>query len=179
MGEASRAATRRKIASFYTGAKRAGELDWIDIGLICEGVAFAQRPLREGNAKVTKQYNLGPRGSFILNLLANGMLYPLELATALCCGRSLITAELARLTEANLVTSRPGEVDRRRVELTLTPLGTRALTEIRAETSRIIRTNLAEYTPAEVRKFGEMLRAVRGEPVFTEPMLIDEDPPAG
>lgn len=179
MNEPSRTRTMRRIASFYTGVERTGELDWIDIGLICEGVAFAQRPLREGNSKVTRQYNLGPRGAFILNLLANGILYPLELATALHCGRSLITAELARLTEANLVTSRPGEVDRRRVELTLTPLGEQALAEIRAETSRIIRTNLAGYSPEEVRKFGAMLRAVRGEPVFSEPMLIDEDAAAG
>lgn len=169
----------RNIAEYYTDTKRTGELDWIDIGLICEGVAFAQRPLREGNREITKRYNLGPRGAFILNLLANGMLYPLELATALCCGRSLITAELARLSEANLVASRPGEVDRRRTELTLTPLGEEALAEIRAETSRIIRTNLADYTSEEVRQFIEMLRAVRGGRVFTEPMPVKEDAAAG
>lgn len=179
MTQPSRADTMRKIASFYTDTQRTGELDWIDIGLICEGIAFAQRPLREGNGQITKQYNLGPRGAFILNLLANGMLYPLELATALCCGRSLITAELARLNEAGLVASRPGEVDRRRTELTLTSLGEQALAEIRAETSRIIRTNLAGYTPDEVRKFAVMLRAVRGEQVFAEPMPMEEDSAAG
>ena len=166
----------RKITSYYTGVERSGDLDWIDIGFLCEGLAFAQRPLREGNQKVIKQYNLGPRGAFILNLLANGLLYPLELANALCCGRSLITAELARLTEAGLVTSRPGEVDRRRTELTLTKLGEQALAEIRAETSRIIRTNLAGYSPDEIRKLAVMLRALRGQPVFTEPLVIDEEP---
>lgn len=171
----ARADTMRKIVSYHTGTERTGDLDWIDISFICEGIAFAQRPLREGNEKTIKQYNLGPRGAFILNLLSNGLLYPLELATALCCGRSLITAELARLTDAGLVTSRPGEVDRRRTELTLTSLGEEALNAIRAETSRIIRTNLGDYTPDEIRKFGAMLRAVRGEAVLTEPLIVDED----
>lgn len=175
MRETSRTETMRKIASAYTGAERTGELDWIDISLICEGIAFAQRPLRDGNEKITKQYNLGPRGAFILNLLAGGLLYPLELATALCCGRSLITAELARLTEANLVISWPGKVDRRRTELTLTRLGEQALADIRAETSRIIRTNLAGYTPEEVRKFAVMLRAVRGEPIFAEKVPVSAE----
>ena len=179
MSGSSRAETMRKIASFYSETERTGELDWIDIGFICEGIAFAQRPLREGNEKIIKQYNLGPRGAFILNLLANGLCYPLELATALCCGRSLITAELARLTDGGLVASRPGEVDRRRTELTLTPVGEQALAEIRAETSRIIRTNLAGYTPEEIRKFGVMLRAVRGAPVFAEPTLLDPEPANG
>lgn len=170
--------TMRKITSYYTGVERTGELDWIDIGFLCEGLAFAQRPLREGNQKVIKQYNLGPRGAFILNLLSSGLLYPLELANALCCGRSLITAELSRLTDADLVTSSPGQVDRRRTELKLTPLGEQALAEIRQETSRIIRTNLADYTPDEIRKLAVMLRALRGKPVFTEALIIDEEPAA-
>ncbi|MFT4025430.1 MAG: hypothetical protein QM676_01315 [Novosphingobium sp.] len=165
----------RRITSSHNGTERTGELDWLDIGFICEGIAFAQRPLREGNEKIIKLYKLGPRGAFILNLLSNGMLYPLELADALCCGRSLITAELSRLTDAGLVASRPGEVDRRRTELTLTELGESALAEIRAETSRIIRTNMAEYTPDEIRKFAVMLRAIRGEAVYTKPLVIDPE----
>lgn len=171
----SREDHQRKIASYYTGHERTGELDWFDIGFLCEGIAFAQRPLREGNEKIIKQYNLGPRGAFILNLLANGLLYPLELANALCCGRSLITAELSRLTDAGLVTSRPGAIDRRRTELTLTALGEEALAQIRNETSRIIRENLGAYTPDEIRKFGIMLRAIRGEAVHSKPLIIDPE----
>lgn len=174
LDEPKRTRTFSKIASYYTGVERSGDLDWIDIGFLCEGIAFAQRPLREGNQKIIKQYNLGPRGAFILNLLSNGVLYPLQLATALCCGRSLITAEISRLTDAGLVTSRPGELDRRRTELTLTELGEQALAEIRAETSRIIRANLSDYTPDEIRKLAVMLRALRGVPVFTEPLVVDE-----
>lgn len=168
MTDISREATLRKVASDYDATGRTGPLDWNDIGLLCEGLAFAQRPLRQGTGQVTKQYNLGPRGAHILNLLANGVLHPLELATALCCGRSLITAELARLTDAGLVTSRPGQVDRRRTELSLTPLGERTSQQIREDTSRILLANLAGYTPEEVRKLAFMLRVVRGEGMIDE-----------
>jgi DNA-binding MarR family transcriptional regulator len=161
--------TMRKIVSTYAGQGRSGALDWQDLGFLCEGLAFARRPLEEGKEKVTRRYNLGPRGAFILNLLSNGLKYPLDLANALCCGRSLITAELARLTEAGLVDTRPGRKDRRRVELTLTTSGEAATAEIREETSRLILANLAGYSPDEVRKFAEMLRAVRSEGVITSP----------
>jgi DNA-binding MarR family transcriptional regulator len=157
----------RKIVSSHAGDKRTGPLDWEDIGFLCEGLAFAQRPLREGTERITRQYDLGPRGAFILNLLSNGLMYPLDLANALGCGRSLITAELSRLTDAGLVATRPGTVDRRRVELTLTPEGQEATTAIRQETSRIIRDNLCGYSVDEIRKFAEMLRAVRSDPVIT------------
>lgn len=159
----------RKIVSSHAGETRTGPLDWRDIGFLCEGLAFAQRPLEEGKDKITRQYNLGPRGAFILNLLSNGIMYPLDLANALCCGRSLITAELSRLTDAGLVATQPGKSDRRRVELTLTPKGQEATAAIREETTRIILSNLANYTPEEVRKLAEMLRAVRSEPVITSP----------
>lgn len=169
MTKPDRHETMRKIVSTYAGEKRTGPLDWEDIGFLCEGLAFAQRPLQDGKENVTRQFKLGPRGAFILNLLSSGLLYPLDLANALCCGRSLITAELARLTEAGLVATRPGQVDRRRTELTLTAEGEAACAAIRSETSRIILANLAGYTPDDVRKFAEMLRAVRGDPIITSP----------
>lgn len=173
MTQPTRGETMRKIVSSFAGELKTGELDWEDIGFISEGLAFAQRPLQEGKERITRQYNLGPRGAFILNLLANGLMYPLDLANALCCGRSLITAELARLTEGGLVATRPGRVDRRRTELTLTPAGEAATREIRTETSRIILTNLAAYTPDEIRKFALMLRAVRSDPVISSPDPAD------
>jgi DNA-binding MarR family transcriptional regulator len=167
----TREESMRKIVSTYAGEKRNGDLGPDDLGFLSEGLAFAQRPLMEGKEKVTQRYNLGPRGAFILNLLSNGLMYPLDLANALCCGRSLITADLSRLTEAGLITTRPGAHDRRRVELTLTEAGLQATEEIRRETSRIILTNLAAYSADEIRKFAEMLRAVRSDPVITSPAL--------
>lgn len=164
----------RKFVDGYSVDGRSGALDWEDLGYLIDGLAFAQTPVREATNSVTQKYNLGPRGAYILRLLANGLLYPLELANALCCGRSLITAELSRLTDAGLVDSRPGRTDRRRSELTLTALGQEETEKLREEIRRIVSANLADYTPNEVRKFAVMLHAARGHPAASKALEFGE-----
>jgi len=136
-------------------------LSWEDLSPVLEGLAFTQRPLRAATRQVTRAYDLGPRGAFILSLISSGKIYPLDLSEMLKAGRSLITAELARLTEAGLVSASPGRHDRRRSELSLTPLGQQACQRVRDEMARIVRRNLAGYSVDEVMLFARMLRDVR------------------
>lgn len=140
------------------------ELGRPEIEFLAEGLAFGPRALRAATDKVTERYNLGPRGAWILNVISHGVAYPLELASVFCVGRSLITAELARLTEAGLVDARPGQHDRRKTELTLTPLGKRASEEIREELLAIVRRRLAGFDGPEVRLVAEALRALSQDP---------------
>jgi DNA-binding MarR family transcriptional regulator len=144
---------------------QASELDIVEVEFLAEGLAMAQRALRSATDGVTERYDLGPRGAWILNVISNGVAYPLELASIFNVGRSLITAELVRLTDAGLVATRPNDKDRRKTELTLTPLGRAASDEVRGEFAAIVRRRLAAYDSAEVRLMGEMLRAVNNEPV--------------
>jgi DNA-binding MarR family transcriptional regulator len=139
-------------------------IGWDEIAFLAEGLAFGPRALRAATAKVTERYGLGPRGAWILNVISNGVAYPLELASVFCVGRSLITAELARLTEAGLVDARPGKDDRRKTELTLTSLGKVASDEVRKEFSAIVRRRLAGYSAEEAKLVAEMLRALSREP---------------
>jgi DNA-binding MarR family transcriptional regulator len=136
-------------------------LGWDEIGLVVEGLAFGQRPIRAAAREVTERFGLGPRGAFILSLISSGICYPLELATALKIGRSLVTAELDKLRDAGLVTATPGAEDRRRSRLALTPAGEAACEEVRGTMQRIVTRNLAGYSPEEVRLFIRMLRDVR------------------
>ena len=136
-------------------------LSWDELSPMLEGLAFAQRPLRSATRQVTRQYDLGPRGAFILSLISGGKIYPLDLSDMLKAGRSLITAELTRLTEAGLVTASPGRHDRRRSELALTKLGQAACQQVRDEMARIVRRNLAGYSAEEFRLCSRMLREVR------------------
>lgn len=140
------------------------ELGWEEIAFLAEGLAFGPRALHAAKAKVTERYNLGPRGAWILNVISHGVAYPLELASVFCVGRSLITAELARLTEAKLIDARPSQDDRRRTELTLTPLGKQASAEIRAELLTIARRRLAGFDRQEVQLVAEALRALSKDP---------------
>jgi DNA-binding MarR family transcriptional regulator len=136
-------------------------MGWDELGVVCEGIAYASRLLRAATWPVTRQYSLGPRGAFILNLVSLGARYPLDLANAMKCGRSLITAELTRLTDAGLIVAKPGEKDRRRSELALTAAGEEACQRVRREMERLLKHTLAAYSPDEVRLFSRMLRDVR------------------
>ena len=141
--------------------KTSNSLGWEELGLVAEGLAYAQRPLKAATRQVTRQYDLGPRGPWILSLISGGKCYPLELSQALKAGRSLITAELIRLTAAGLVTAQADSDDRRRSRLTLTALGRDACERVRSEMARIVRRNLAGYSAEEMRLFIRMLRDVR------------------
>jgi DNA-binding MarR family transcriptional regulator len=142
---------------------RAEHIGWDDVGFVAEGLAFAPRALREATRSVTERHSLGPRGAWILNLLSHGVVYPLELASVFNVGRSLITAELTRLSDAGLIASRPG-TDRRKTELSLTDAGRAACAEIRSELSRVINGRLAGFEPGEVRLAAEVMKALSNGP---------------
>lgn len=142
----------------------AGELGWTEIAAVAEGLAFGPRALRAATDKVTERYDLGPRGAWILNVISHGIAYPIELATVFRVGRSLITAELGRLTDAGLISASPGKDDRRRTELTLTALGREVSEEIRRDLMNEIRRRLAGYSAADARLIGRMLRALSRDP---------------
>lgn len=137
-----------------------GALSWEDIGFLAHGLAFASRSLSKATAAVTDRHSLGPRGAWILNLVSAGLVYPHELADMFQIGRSLISAELARLNEAGLTASKPGK-DRRRTELALTNAGQEALNQIRGDLDATVRARLADYTPDEIRLCARMLGDLR------------------
>ncbi|HUD30938.1 MAG TPA: hypothetical protein VMQ93_18885 [Novosphingobium sp.] len=130
--------------------------------MIIEGLVFAGRPIDDATQDVTRRYDLGPRGCYILSAIKSGITFPLELASLLRIGRSLVTAELNRLNAAGLIESAPGKTDRRRSELSLTAEGQRACSEVSSELDHIIRANLAGYSVEEVRLFARMLADVSG-----------------
>jgi len=132
-------------------------LDWDDIGYLSHGLVFGNRPLLKATQAVTERYALGPRGGWMLNLISGGIVHPHELSEVLRIGRSLVSAELAKLTEAGLIESRTGQSDRRRSELALTESGQAALVEIRDELFRILSDALRDYSPDEVRTLARML----------------------
>lgn len=131
-----------------------------EIGFIIEGLVYAGRPVMAAAEPLNRAHDLGPRGAFILSLVDRGVHAPMELAVALQIGRSLVTAELARLTEAGLIAALQEKRDQRRRRLTLTASGQEALAALRGSLWGIVTEGLADYSPAEIRLFGEMLHAV-------------------
>jgi DNA-binding MarR family transcriptional regulator len=134
------------------------DLSWEEIGFICEGLVVAPRPLRTATRAITAEYSLGPRGAWIANLISIGeVVFPLDLTKRFQIGRSLITAELTRLSDAGLIAYRRSASDGRRVELTLTPLGQTVQRRVKAELVKLVTRGLARYTHEQAILFGRML----------------------
>jgi DNA-binding MarR family transcriptional regulator len=151
----------QRIEHMRTGPMEMGPMEWKDIAFLVLGMAFAAGPLQFATGEFTERYDLAPRGVWVLNLIANGLNHPLELAAMLGIGPSLVSVELARLTKAELIVSRQGTRDRRRSELALTEQGEAAVVEIRGELSRLITGSLGHYRPDELRLCARILADMR------------------
>jgi DNA-binding MarR family transcriptional regulator len=141
-----------------TDRAAAQELTWDEIGFICEGLVLAPRPQRDATRSITEEYSLGPRGAWIAVLISIGeVVFPLDLTKFFHIGRSLITAELTRLSDAGLIVYRKSENDGRRVQLVLTPLGHSVQRRVKAELTKLVTRGLASYTHEQALLFGRML----------------------
>jgi DNA-binding MarR family transcriptional regulator len=144
-----------------TAGDESAELSWADIGFILEGFSFAARPLHRTTQAVTEEYSLGPRGAWMVLLIARGGLFPMDLTNIFEVGRSLITAELNRLLEAGLITYKKHGSDGRRVELALTALGEKINRRAKADLTALVRKQLKSYTRDEILLCARMLRDFR------------------
>lgn len=145
----------------WPGADAAGDgrFDRAVLFDVLASLVFAQRPIDAAGKEVADSFDLGPRGPFILSLIDRGLCYPKDLATVLRIGPSLVTAEIARLTEAGLVATTAG-TDRRRTQLSLTPRGEAVNATARNRLVAIVEQNLSAYSAEDVSLFAGMLRAV-------------------
>lgn len=138
-------------------------LDWSDVAAFVQAVAHAGAPLSEASLPVRTRLGLGPRGTMILNQIGSGRVQPSEIAEALNIGRSLVTADLARVEEAGLVVRTPG-ADRRRVELSVTAKGVEVMLEVKANLEKLIRERIGHRSKAEIDACTELLSELRNPP---------------
>jgi DNA-binding MarR family transcriptional regulator len=129
-----------------------------ETGLIAQGLTLGNRLLRETTSGVTLDYNLGPRGAWIVRLIAGGkVIHPLDVTNFFVISRSVISDELARLLQARLIVYRKSRRDGRRVELALTALGEKVSHRVRKEIGQLINQRFSAYSREEVLRFGRML----------------------
>jgi DNA-binding MarR family transcriptional regulator len=147
------------------------KLSWDEIGLLCEGLSLSSRPMGVAIKDITEEFSLGPRGAWITVLIAaEQVFFPLDLAQVFQIGRSLITAELTRLTDAGLITYRQSAKDGRRAELKLSPLGDTVQRRVKQELSKLVLERLASYTREDILLCTRMLRDFRlGSPDLIDP----------
>jgi DNA-binding MarR family transcriptional regulator len=137
------------------------QLSWDEIGFVCEGLSLSSRPLSIATKRITEEYSLGPRGAWMVLLINEGEVFPMHLTKIFQVGRSLITAELNRLADAKLITYRQHDVDGRRFELALTPLGQKVCAQVKEEIAKLVLERLKSYTREDVLLCARMLRDFR------------------
>lgn len=133
-----------------------------EIVMFSSAIAQAASKVRETRQAITDHYDLGPRGSWILDLIHAGFDSPSALAGPMNIGRSLVTAELKRLMEADLLEQSLCFEDRRRLKLTLTILGDRTRRQVIEDMSIFLHERLGEYSREELLFCGGLLQAFAG-----------------
>lgn len=135
-------------------------LSWEEIGQIAWGFTRTSWLLKGAIAGITEDYRLGPRGGWILRLIETGQVtYPLDVTNFFKISRSVITEELAVLTQRRLIVYRKSKEDGRRVKLALTALGGKVSLRVREVITQMIDDRFSAYSRDEVMQFSRMLQA--------------------
>lgn len=146
-----------------SGSRVSADADALD-GLSNEEIAFfyqslasARDQLGDVTKSISRDFSIGPRGPWIIGVMGRGDASPHELARISRVGRSLITVELERLTAAGLILYEKDPLDRRRVKLSLTPLGRTVYARLGEELKRMLCIRLKGYSKEDVLRFSKML----------------------
>ncbi|MDP3677387.1 MAG: MarR family winged helix-turn-helix transcriptional regulator [Novosphingobium sp.] len=140
-----------------------------EIAYFCSVIGVAPRQLAGASEAVTSEFDLGPRGPWMLGMIEVGIDSPSGLADALRIGRSLATTELNRLSDAGLIEARRVADDGRRSRLALTARGREANDRLRHALAAFIGQRVGHYSHDELMLCARILRDLAGgAPQFTE-----------
>ena len=99
-------------------------LAWTEIGQFAEALTFARRALFTPIDEINADYTLGPRGIWVIGLIASGRIRsPSDLARHFGIPKSLVTEQIALLVSQDLVVTAQAQDDKRQKTLSLTTRG--------------------------------------------------------
>jgi DNA-binding MarR family transcriptional regulator len=148
--------------------RRAGKalrVEWTDIGRFAEAIMLARRELLAAARFVRDEYSLGPRGTWIIGLIATGRIETQsDVVKRYKVGRSIIAEEMALLATAGLVGTEQSRSDRRQLDLKLTETGERANARIGEALAARMEERLAGYSVEDVRFCTNLLLGLGADP---------------
>lgn len=125
--------------------------------------------------ELSRKYGIGPRGPWMVGLIGREPASPHQLATFYGIGRSLVTAELRQLQDAGLITYTKSQTDGRKVQLSLTPLGSQLRDELTNGLAQLMVERLDGYSNEAVMGCAQLLSDfARGNQYAQLP--VDETP---
>jgi DNA-binding MarR family transcriptional regulator len=140
------------------------ELTWEQVGRFAEAVTFAQRELLSPAKDITEKFALGPRGIWLIALVASGRVKtPGEFARMHRIGKSLVSDQIALLTENGILAVEQSEADLRQKHLSLTEYGYEINRQLGDAFTAKLRDRLKHYTEAEIEFATRMLYDLAGD----------------
>jgi DNA-binding MarR family transcriptional regulator len=139
-------------------------LTWDQVGRFAEAVTFAQRELLSPAKDMTEKFALGPRGIWLIALVASGRVKtPGEFARIHRIGKSLVSDQIALLTENGILAVEQSETDLRQKNLSLTEYGYEINRQLGDAFTAKLRDRLKHYTEAEIEFTIRMLYDLAGD----------------
>jgi DNA-binding MarR family transcriptional regulator len=127
------------------------DIPWSDIGRFAEAIMLAQRELLAAARDIRDEFELGPRGTWILGLLATGRVTTqADVVRRYKVARSIIAEEVSLLAKADLVACIPHDEDRRQISLRITKLGIAANGRMGEAMAARMAERLNRYTRADL-----------------------------
>lgn len=158
-----------KRAQFRPAREQRLDAPWSDIGRFAEAIMLARRELLAAARGIREEFALGPRGTWILGLLATGRVTTqADVVKRYKVARSIITEEVALLAKAGLVTCEPHSQDRRQISLRVTKLGVSANARMGDAMAARMAERLCRYTSDDLAFCTRLLEDV------AKPSLIAE-----
>lgn len=144
-------------------------IEWADIGHFAEAISSARKALFAPVQGIRERHGLGPRGIWIIGLIANGRVrFQSDITRLWRIGRSMVTDEVSALAKAGLVTAKPDDRDRRQIRLALTAKGAAVNDELGNAFASRINERLAGYGADDIALCIRLLRDLAGPDQRTE-----------
>lgn len=157
----------------------ANDRESTDITRSMDAVRAIVRALRVNTRQIEQQIGISLAQLFVLQQVAERPAESLnDLADRTATHQSSVSVVVRRLVDRGLVSRRASTIDKRRIQIALTPAGERLLLDAPRTISGRLLTALEEFTPAEQRQLADLLGAwldAAGIIATVAPMMGEED----
>ncbi|MEO6092066.1 MAG: winged helix DNA-binding protein [Novosphingobium sp.] len=139
-------------------------LSWAEIGRFAEAIHNAREELLTPAQEISERFSLGPRGIWIIGLVATGRIRtPSDVAKLYRIGRSMVTEQIGLLIQQGLIVSEQSKDDRRKKDISLTELGWSVNRQLGDAFTAKLQQRLGGYTAKEINFCIDLLFALAGD----------------
>jgi DNA-binding MarR family transcriptional regulator len=150
-----------------SGDKAGLALSWAEIGRLAEALTVAREELLTPALEINQRFSLGPRGIWIIGLVATGRIRTQsDVARLYRIGRSMVTEQIGLLVRQGLVVSEQSKEDQRKKAISLTELGWSVNQQLGDAFTARLQERIGHYSADEVNLCIDLLYDIAGRTSF-------------